>query len=420
MSQIDRTDGLVGNAAIKYPCRMASTANLVLSGLQTIDAVVGAAGDRVLVKNQTTGAENGIYVMDTGDWERAQDADNDGAFTEGSLVKVNNGTAGIGFWYVTNTGTITIDTTALTFAQASGTLAYISLAWQAVVSKATLALGLTEAGFSAFVQTLIAAATALAFRQLLILDVHGADIVAAANVNLDTATGDVVDVTGNTAITSITLTEGVEKTVRFTGTPIITHGASLVLPGAANIVAIAGSYAVFRGYAAGVVRMVSYTIGDVAPFDRRAPGAIGATTPAAGTFAALSATSAAGTMVATQSDQETATSTTTVVSPGRQQYHPSAAKAWCQAGVAGNIVTSYNVTSVTDSNIGDALVNLTTAFSSANYCAVQSAKMDSGNGVCSYVGATSSTASAVRSLVRDTTNATVDPTNHMVIAFGDQ
>lgn len=147
MSQITRTDGLVGNSAIKYPCRMASTANLTLSGLQTIDGVVGAQDDRVLVKDQTTATQNGIYVMDSGDWERAQDADNDGAFTEGSLVKVNNGTVGQGFWYITNTGTITIDTTSIAFARASTVLAAVTAFVQTLFD---------DADADSFVQTLVA------------------------------------------------------------------------------------------------------------------------------------------------------------------------------------------------------------------------------------------------------------------------
>lgn len=81
--------------------------------------------------------------------------------------------------------------------------------------------------------------------------------------------------------------------------------------------------------------------------------------------------SSAGT-AATQSDQETSTSTTTFVSPGRQQYHPSASKAW---GVFTSITTTtlgagYNVTSLTDNGTGNTTVNLTTAFSSTNYCVV--------------------------------------------------
>lgn len=90
------------------------------------------------------------------------------------------------------------------------------------------------------------------------LSVHGADIASAGTINLETATGDLVDVTGVTTITAITLNDGHERTVRFTGILTLTNGASLVLPGAANITTAAGDFAVFRGYAASVVRCVSY------------------------------------------------------------------------------------------------------------------------------------------------------------------
>lgn len=92
-----------------------------------------------------------------------------------------------------------------------------------------------------------------------LLNIKGADIASAATVNLTTATGDLVDVTGTTTITAITLAEGEQRTVRFTGALTLTHGASLVLPGGANITTAAGDFAVFRGYAAGVVRCVVYT-----------------------------------------------------------------------------------------------------------------------------------------------------------------
>lgn len=86
----------------------------------------------------------------------------------------------------------------------------------------------------------------------------GADIASAATINLDTATGDLVDVTGVVTVTAITLAEGKQATVRFAGALTLTNGASLVLPGAANITTVAGDVALFRGYAAGVVRCVSY------------------------------------------------------------------------------------------------------------------------------------------------------------------
>lgn len=87
---------------------------------------------------------------------------------------------------------------------------------------------------------------------------RGTDIASAGTINLTTATGDIVDVTGTTAITAITLADGIERTVRFTGALTLTHGASLVLPSAANISTADGDVATFRGYAAGVVRCTAY------------------------------------------------------------------------------------------------------------------------------------------------------------------
>lgn len=91
------------------------------------------------------------------------------------------------------------------------------------------------------------------------------------------------------------------------------------------------------------------------------------TTNGSGTlsWAAVSSPSAAA-----QSDQETATSTTTYVSPGRQQYHPSASKAWLYMTYSGGtpqLTASYNITSITDNGTGDATIVIATDFSSANY-----------------------------------------------------
>jgi hypothetical protein len=90
------------------------------------------------------------------------------------------------------------------------------------------------------------------------IQVHGANIASASTMNLETATGDVVDVTGGTTITAVTLSEGHQRLVRFTGSLLLTHGASLVLPAAANISTAAGDYALFIGYASSVVRVVYF------------------------------------------------------------------------------------------------------------------------------------------------------------------
>lgn len=87
---------------------------------------------------------------------------------------------------------------------------------------------------------------------------QGADIASATTINLDTATGNLVDVTGVTTITTVTLAQGRARWVRFTGILTLTNGASLVLPSAANITTAAGDYALFVGYAASVVRVAFY------------------------------------------------------------------------------------------------------------------------------------------------------------------
>lgn len=71
-------------------------------------------------------------------------------------------------------------------------------------------------------------------------------------------------------------------------------------------------------------------------------------------------------VAATQAEMETGTSTTVGVTPGRQQFHPSAAKAWVQWN-GSTVLASYNVSSVTDNGSADQTINFTTAFSSANY-----------------------------------------------------
>jgi hypothetical protein len=67
-------DNIVQGLNAKQSVRVATTGPIVLSGLQTIDTVTLVAGDRVLVKNQTNAAENGIYVVAAGAWSRALDA----------------------------------------------------------------------------------------------------------------------------------------------------------------------------------------------------------------------------------------------------------------------------------------------------------------------------------------------------------
>lgn len=112
------------NAAVqgwvwKTPVRAATTANITLSGAQTIDTVSVIAGDRVLVKNQTTGSANGIYLAAAGAWTRATDMDVAAEFLLATCL-VSEGAQGNTGWTMTTDGPITVGTTVLVYAQTSG------------------------------------------------------------------------------------------------------------------------------------------------------------------------------------------------------------------------------------------------------------------------------------------------------------
>lgn len=101
----------------KHSVKVATTANLAaLSGLLTIDGVVLTAGARVLVKDQATASQNGIYLAAAGAWTRATDADLSAEVTPGLLVAVEQGTEGADtVWQLTSDGPIVLGTTALIF-----------------------------------------------------------------------------------------------------------------------------------------------------------------------------------------------------------------------------------------------------------------------------------------------------------------
>ena len=77
--------------------KTATTANITLSGLQTIDGVVMAAGEKVLVKDQTTATENGVYKVSAAAWSR------NGTLESGTAVVVRQGQYQAGtLWILTN------------------------------------------------------------------------------------------------------------------------------------------------------------------------------------------------------------------------------------------------------------------------------------------------------------------------------
>jgi len=110
---------------VKQSVKVATTGNIALSGTQTVDGVALSVGDRILVKDQTTASENGIYVVASSFWTRATDADADAEVTSGMFTFVEQGSVNSDTGFVLTTdGTITVGTTGLNFTlfSASGTL----------------------------------------------------------------------------------------------------------------------------------------------------------------------------------------------------------------------------------------------------------------------------------------------------------
>jgi hypothetical protein len=122
-------DTAVTGLSWKQAVRVATTANGTLATAfangQTVDGVTLVTGNRILLKNQSAGAENGIYTVNaSGAPTRASDADTS-AELQGLAVMVQEGTTNQNTqWIQTVDGTITVGTTALVFAQFGGGAAY--------------------------------------------------------------------------------------------------------------------------------------------------------------------------------------------------------------------------------------------------------------------------------------------------------
>lgn len=133
----------------KAPVRVATTANITLSGTQTIDGIAVTAGQRVLVKNQSTASQNGIYLCAAGAWTRATDADTASELEGGVIVTVDEGTANNNTMWMLTTDIVTLGTDAVNWTQFGAGSSYTaSLGVQLVGNdfRANLGTGLTLSG----------------------------------------------------------------------------------------------------------------------------------------------------------------------------------------------------------------------------------------------------------------------------------
>lgn len=284
--------GVNASQAVKVPVVAATTANITLSGEQTIDGVACVTDDRVLVKDQTDASENGIYEVDTSTWTRTPDWDGSSDIVKGTYVYAAGGTVGNNFWQVTTSNTITIGEDDVAFqATDPDSLLRSNLAdtsngqgaslvgiedsagnFTATTVEAALAeiladLALTTASNGAslvgiqdsagyYTATTVEAALAEIYKKTL---VKGADVASAAALTLGTD-GNYFDITGTTSITSIG-TLGIGRIVKLHFDDVLTithHATDLVCLGGADVTTAAGDEGEFVEYATGDWRMTNF------------------------------------------------------------------------------------------------------------------------------------------------------------------
>jgi hypothetical protein len=117
-------DSVAQGLDVKASVLRATTANITLSGLQTVDGSAVVAGDRILVKNQAAQSANGIYIANASTWTRAPDADTWAELISAFVFVENGATLADTGWVCTVNAGGTLGTTAVTFSQFSGAGTY--------------------------------------------------------------------------------------------------------------------------------------------------------------------------------------------------------------------------------------------------------------------------------------------------------
>lgn len=231
----------------KQPVLCGTTANITLSGLQTIDGVTVIAGSRVLVKNQTTTSQNGIYLASATAWSRAPDADTWDELVS-ALVFVESGTTLAGSaWYCTIQRGGTLGTTAITWSNFSVAAVYSAgtgLTLSSYVFSITNT-GVTAAAYGSASKTLTATVnaqgqlTVLAAPDIAIANtqVSGLGTMSIQNASSVTITGGTINGTiiGGTTAAAVTGTT-ITANTQFTG-------AGTGLTGTATSLSIGGNAA---------------------------------------------------------------------------------------------------------------------------------------------------------------------------------
>jgi len=237
----------------KASCVAATTANITLSGTQTIDGVALIAGDRCLVKDQTLSQDNGIYLVAAGAWTRATDMDT-WAEVPGAFTFIEQGTsyADTG-WVCTSNAGGTLGTTPITWVQFAGVGSY----------TAGTGLTLTGTQFS-ITNTAVAASSYGSATQVGTFSVNAqGQLTLAANTTVTPAVGSITGL-GTGVATALAVNVG-------SAGAFVTFNGALGTPSSGTVTNLTGTASI------------------------NINGTVGATTPTTGAFTTVAATTVTAT-----------------------------------------------------------------------------------------------------------------------------
>ena len=255
----------------KQPVVCGTTANITLSGLQTLDGVTVVAGDRVLVKNQSTTSQNGIYLASATAWSRAPDADTWDELISAICFVESGSTLAGSAWYCTIQPGGTIGTTAITWSNFSVAATYtagtgLTLAGNQFSITNT---GVTAAAYGSASKTLTATVnaqgqlTSLADTNIAISNsqVSGLGTMSTQDANSVTITGGTLNgvTIGGSSAGAITGTTITATTFNGAGTGLTGTASSLSIGGNAATATSATTATNLSGGAAGSLPYQSAT-----------------------------------------------------------------------------------------------------------------------------------------------------------------
>ena len=114
-------DSVAQGLHVLEACRLATTENITnLTGTLTIDGVSTSVGNRILVKNQSTPSQNGIYIVASGGWDRSTDFDTISDIAAGDFTFVTEGTVNGGHGYVMTSTVTTLNSDSIVWSEFSG------------------------------------------------------------------------------------------------------------------------------------------------------------------------------------------------------------------------------------------------------------------------------------------------------------